>query len=118
MLSCESFNGKVDGNEVMVPFVSTAFFSDIKLLFQVPILPRQRFGRHVFAARYKRDYEGYVRHGGRALLRFDAKCSGCVCGVRLLGIVHEHPLAVVVKAPEIAREIGRGACDALPEVPE
>ena len=31
MLLCESFNGKVDGNEVVVPFVSTAFFSDIKL---------------------------------------------------------------------------------------
>jgi hypothetical protein len=27
-------------------------------------------------------------------------------------------LAVAVKAPEIAREVGRGACDALPEVPE
>jgi hypothetical protein len=36
MLPCESFNGKVDGNEVVVPFVSTAFFSDIKLFSKFP----------------------------------------------------------------------------------
>jgi hypothetical protein len=60
MLPCESFNGKVDGKRSCGSFRLYSFLLRYQALFQVLILPRRRFDRHVFAARHKRDYERYV----------------------------------------------------------